>query len=88
MEIRMTTQRLNINDYYATSDLGLATTISLLYSLEAIDRTNPHKAQFLFKRSENLNQLIEAFWKKELSVEPQAYFAQLKALKGRLYESQ
>lgn len=78
----------NLNDYYATSDLGLATTLSLFYSLEAIDRTNPHKAQFLFKRSENLNQLIEAFWKKEIKVDPQTYFAQLKVLKARLYANE
>lgn len=82
----MTQQRLNVNDQYSTSDLALATMISLFYPLEAIDRTNSNKSQFLFKRDEELDQLIEAFWRKELQVEPQTYFNQLKIIKSRLYE--
>lgn len=70
---------------YSTSDLALATTISLFYPVEALDRQNPHKAQFLFKRNEELDQLIEAYWKGELKVNPAAYFQQLKIIKSRLY---
>ena len=79
------TQINSLNDSYSTSDLALATTISLWHPLEAVDKTNPSKAQFLFKRDENLNQLIESFWKQELRIEPQAYFNQLKIIKSRLY---
>lgn len=75
----------NINDYYATSDLALATAISLSYPIEVIDRQNPTKAQFLFKRDSGLDQLIEAYWKGELKINPQTYFNQLKTLKARLY---
>lgn len=81
----MTQQNLSINDYYSTPDLALATVISLSYTVEAIDRQNPHKALFLFKREQSLDQLIEAYWRRELTVEPQAYFNQLKNLKARLY---
>ncbi len=81
----MNQPRLNINDYYSTSDLALATAISLYHPLETVDRTNPAKAQFLFKRDAGLNQLIENFWKQELRIEPQAYFNQLKIIKSRLY---
>lgn len=75
-----------LNDYYSTSDLSLAAAITLFYSLEVVDRTNPRKAQFLFKRNESLDQFIEAFWRKELKVDPQTYFNQLKTIKARLYE--
>jgi hypothetical protein len=81
----MNQENLKLKDFYATSDLALATAISLWLPLEAIDKTNPTKAVFLFKRDENLDQLIEAYWRRELKVEPQAYFAQLKAIKARLY---
>ena len=81
----MTQENLNLNNQYSTSDLALATAVSLFYPLEAIDRTNLSKAQFLFIRDENLDQYIEAFWRRELKVEPQAYFNQLKVLKSRLY---
>jgi len=75
-------------NYYSTSDLGLAATLSLWCQIEGIDRTNPHKAVFLFKRDEELNQLLEAYWRRELKVEPQTYFNQLKAIKARLYSEE
>lgn len=79
------TNNIKINDYYSTSDLALVATISLWFPTEAIDRTNPHKATFLFKREPDLDHLVESFWRRELKVEPQAYFSQLKAIKARLY---
>ncbi len=82
----MTQQRLKIDDYYSTSDLALASAIALYYPLEAVDRTqDPYKAQFLFKKESQLDQLIESYWRGELRIEPQAYFNQLKAIKARLY---
>lgn len=81
----MTQENLSLNDYYFTQDLALAAAISLWYPIESIDRTNPSKAQFLFKRDDKLDKLIEAYWKQELRIEPQAYFNQLKVIKSRLY---
>ena len=81
----MTTKQLNINDYYSTFDLAQATAISLWYPIDAIDRTNPRKASFLFKRDTKLDELISTYWKRELRIEPQTYFNQLKAIKARLY---
>ncbi len=77
--------QLITENYYSTSDLSLATSISLFYPLESIDKKNPYKAEFLFKRDDSLDKLIEAYWKRELKVEPQAFFAQLKFIKSRLY---
>lgn len=82
----MNSNNLNINDYYSTSDLGLAAAISLSYPLEAIDRQNPYKAQFLFRRDKHIDQLIESYWRGEMKISPQAYFNQLKVIKSRLYE--
>lgn len=83
----MKQEYLNINDYYSTSDLALATTLSLFYPVEAIDRQDPHKAIFLFKRrGTDVDQLVETYWKGELKVNPAAYFQQLKIIKARLYE--
>jgi len=81
----MKQENLKLEDYYATSDLSLATTISLWYPIDAIDRTNPRKATFLFKRNEKLSELLDSYWRRELKIEPQAYFGQLKAVKARLY---
>jgi len=74
------------NDYYETNDLGLATVLSMFFTLDCVDKTNPQKATFLFKREKALEETVEAFWRRELKVEPQQYFQQLKMIKSRLYE--
>lgn len=82
----MIQENLNINDYYSTSDLALAAALSLFCIIDSIDRQNPHKAFFLFKKDKNLEELVEAYWKGEIKVNPSAYFNQLKIIKARLYE--
>ncbi len=84
--MNMNIKRLSTNEYYESSDLALVTTLSLFYPIETIDRQNPHKALFLFKRNAELDQLIETYWKGELKVNPATYFQQLKIIKARLYE--
>lgn len=71
---------------FSTSDLALATVISLFYPLDVVDKTNPHKALFVFKRDDKLDDVIEAYWRRELKIEPQSFFQQLRFLKTRLYE--
>lgn len=72
-------------EYYSTSDLSLATTISLWFPLDLVDKSNPSKALFLFVRDNELDQLIERYWRGDVLVEPKTYFSQLKNLKSRLY---
>jgi len=79
------TQNLLQPNTYITSDLALAAALSLFYPLEAIDHRNP-RAEFLFKRDDQLDKLIEAFWRGEMRVSPQAYFYQLRLIKTRLRE--
>jgi len=81
----MSQENLKLKDFYQSSDLALVCTISLWYPIDTIDRTNPRKATFLFKRDEKLDELLESYWRRELKIEPQAYFNQLKAIKARLY---
>ena len=81
----MTQENLKLKDCYSTSDLALATAISLWYPIDAIDRQNPRKAQFVFERSPKLDSLLDKYWKQKLLIEPRAYFDQLKAIKARLY---
>lgn len=85
-KMTMNQENLKTHAYYSTVDLALVTTLSLFYPIEAIDRQNPHKAIFLFKRDESLDQLVEAYWRGELKVNPATYFNQLKIIKARLYE--
>jgi hypothetical protein len=76
---------INKDNQYQTSDLALSAAVSLWYPLEGVDKSDPQKATFLFKRDENLDRLIESFWRGTLRVEPQAYYNRLKAIKSRIY---
>lgn len=84
----MTQENLRLKDYYHTSDLALATAISLWYPITSIDRQDPNKVDFLFKRDKEFDELIEMYWRRELKIEPQEYFSQLKAIKARLYSKE
>lgn len=81
----MTTEITNEKDFYRTADLALAAAISFFYPVEAIDRQNPKKAQFIFKQDKELYELVENYWKGQIKVEPQAYFNALRIIKARLY---
>lgn len=74
-------------NYYKTSDLALATTLSLFCPIESMDRSDPHRAFFIFKRGKDLDEIVESFWHKKLKIEPQEFFNQLKNIKTRIYAS-
>lgn len=71
--------------YYQTSDIALATIISLSFPLVRITPQSNNKSLFVFNRSKKLERLIEEYWSGNLKIEPKAYFAQLKNIKTRLY---
>ena len=73
------------SDTYVTSDLALATTISLQFPIQNIDRSNPRKAVFVFLRSTELEDLVEGYFRNELKISPQTFFNQLRDIKSRLY---
>ncbi|HWC58008.1 MAG TPA: DUF5659 domain-containing protein [Candidatus Paceibacterota bacterium] len=75
------------NNYYKTADLALVAVLLLFIpdSLEVVDRGNPHKVLFCFGKSPDLDSLVRRYWNRELAVEPQAFFNQLKQVKVRIY---
>lgn len=79
---------MTTNNEFSTSDLALATALSLWQKVEDIDRSNPRKALFIFMRTEELEKLIDAYFRDELTVSPQAYFNQMRAIKARLYSEE
>lgn len=75
------------NQFYKTADLALVAVLLLFMpdSLEVCDRANPRKVFFAFRRSGELDELVSKYWKRELAVEPQDFFNQLKLAKVRIY---
>ena len=74
----MATER---EEQYRTSDLALATVISLSHVIQEVDRQNPCRAEFIFQQSKDLNQIIEAYWKGELQVDPRSFSVRYEPLK-------
>lgn len=74
-------------EFYKTADLALVAVLLLFIpdSLKVCDRTNPHKVLFGFRKSKELDALVDRHWKRELKVEPQAFFNELKLAKVRIY---
>lgn len=83
--MNMGTEAIQEKDLFRSADMPLAATINLFIPLWGLDRQNPDRVQFLFKREEGLIGLIEGYWSGSLQVPPQAYFQSLKAIKARLY---
>lgn len=75
-------------NYFKTSDLALAGTISLSFPVIATDRTNPPRVLFVFDRTPELDQLVDRFWRNEITVKPQVFANQIKNLKTRIYSGE
>ena len=73
------------NNLYSTSDLALAAAISLYYPVITINKSNPKKVIFIFRKDRNLDLLVERYWKGDLKIEVKQYFSNLKLLKNRIY---
>lgn len=74
------------NNFYKTSDLSLAGALFVCgYPLEALDRHDPSRVIFVFKKNEFLDEVVRMFFLHELKVDPLAYFNALKEIKTRIH---
>ena len=69
---------------YKTTDMQLATVLSLYFPIEEIRNKNG-RGTFVFANKEQLQSIIENYCNKQLSVEPMGLFDALKTIKNRLY---
>lgn len=67
------------------SDLCLAVVVSLYFPIVRIDKSNPKRAEFVFNHTKDLEEFINAYWSGSTSIEPKAFFNQLKTIKSMLY---
>lgn len=74
-------------EYFETSELSLAATLICFgYSLDSLNKTNPSKVIFIFKRDKNLDQIVQDFWgRKKVLVDPLSYSEATRYLKSRIY---
>ena len=72
---------------YRTSCLALAALLSMSLPIESIDRSDARRMWFSFSRTDDLDRYVEAYYRREVNVEPQGYFESIKAMKTRLYDA-
>jgi hypothetical protein len=82
----MINKDLNNDLYYWTSDLALSAAISLFYPVKSINRNNPCKVYFAFKKEKDLDSIIERYRQGKLKLDVKSYFTNLKMLKSLIYE--
>ena len=82
---------IDLNDsalVFTTYDLNCsAALICAGFELLSVDKGNPRKALFTFKRAEGMDEVIGLYWSDRLEVKARAYADTLKALKNRLYSA-
>ena len=86
--ITKTIQEKNLepNQQFLTFDLGLATClVSLGYELWNFDKTNPKKVQFIFKRANGIDMVVNDYWQDDLRINARTLFDNQKMLKNRIY---
>lgn len=85
----MNQEILNVNDYFRSSDLALVVALSLFVPIEAIEKDASGKAYFLFRKdTDSFEKVLKQYWSRELRVEPQTFFNQLKVIKARIYSGE
>lgn len=77
---------LDYNKMFLTFDLGLASSlISLGYELWNLEKSNPKKVQFIFKRAEGIDLAVNDYWQDRLKINARTLFDNQKMLKNRIY---
>lgn len=74
-------------DVFKTSDLLLSATLQALGTPILFIEWTDNKGVFSFQNSSALQSDIEAFWQRELRVEPYQLFTSIKVIKARMYAS-
>lgn len=77
---------LYINKYFATHDLGLAAAlITASYPIDHLDKTDPSRINFVFRREEGMDEIIQLYWNNSLKLSLLAFFNNIKILKNRIH---
>ena len=77
---------IETSEEFITYDIGLAAAlVTLGYALWDIDKSNPKKSQFIFKRDEHIDKMVNQYWDDKLTLPARSLLDNLKMLKNRLY---
>ncbi len=75
---------------YVWTTYDLNTSAALLcagFELLSVDKENPRKALFIFRKQDGIEEIVDAYWSDRLEVKARKYADTVKALKNRLYSA-
>lgn len=75
---------MKIIEKFSTSDLVLATALSLKFPLETIQKVDQNKFAFIFDNTDILSDFVEKFWKGETKVDPLKFSNNRKIIMSRI----
>ena len=74
--------------WFNTFDLGLAAALlSTGQGIQGLNKTNPKEVEFVFKRTDKLDEAIQNYWNDRTTVKAQTYWNNSKRLKNQIYSS-
>lgn len=75
-----------MNQDFSTFDLNLSSVlVTLGYELLELDKSNPKKVMFVFKREKNIEQVMTDYFNDKIKLPAQTLFNNQKNLKNRIY---
>ncbi len=76
----------NYQDFLTTYDLGCSSAlVSSGFELVSLDKTNPKKVQFIFRREIGIEKVVDDYFADRLEVKARTFFDNVKMLKNRIY---
>ncbi len=76
-------------EIYATYDLGCAAALATAdFALLTLDRANPRKVRFIFRRETGIEKVADDFWSDLLEQKSRSFWDNVKTLKNRLYSDE
>jgi len=77
------------NEVLTTFDLGVAAALMTAgFELLTLDKANPRKVMFVFKRDAGIEKVADDFWSDRLEQKVRSYWDNIKTLKNRLYSNE
>ena len=84
-------ERIPLDDhehFFYTFDLGCAAALaSSDYELISLDKANPQKVMFIFRKDPGIVRVVDDYWADRLDLKARRYFESVKMLKNRIYSS-
>lgn len=75
-------------EVFTNYDLGLSAALLCAgFELLSVDRDNPRKALFVFRKQAGIEDIANRYFADRLEVKARSFFDHLKALKNKLYSA-